>query len=86
MAWTYGYYNYMAFGVILSQAFGDKKRKGDKSAEYPSEPLSMKKEVREMTKAEFDALSDEEKERVTMQSFECAMADTLNSFNRMKGI
>lgn len=45
----------------------------------------MKTETREMTVEEFEALSDEEKERVAMQSFEVAMASTLDSFNRTKG-
>lgn len=84
-AWRQGYYNYIALSVALSHLFGGKKRIGDKTADYPEKPLTMLKETREMTKAEFDALSDKEKERVTMQSFEVAMQSTLDSFNRMKG-
>jgi hypothetical protein len=37
-----------------------------------------------MTKEEFDALSDEEKERVTIQAFENAMSDTLDGFNKAR--
>lgn len=80
-AWLHGYYTYLAIGVVLSNAFS---KKGAKQAEYPKMPRMQEVEQREMTKEEFDALSDEEKERVTIQAFENAMSDTLDGFNKAR--
>lgn len=80
-AWLYGRYTYTALEVMLFNVF---KKKHEKSAEYPDKPFSQHVEQREMTKEEFDALSQAEQERITMQAWENAMADTLAGFNRMK--
>lgn len=80
-AWMYGYYTYVAFGTVMSNAFS---KKGSKSVEYPKEPMTQRVETREMTQEEFDALPPEEQERIGMLMWEQAMAGTIAGFEEGK--
>ena len=80
-AWLRGYYNYVAFGTVMAEAFS---KRGHKTEPYPKEPFSQKTVEREMTKEELDSLPPEEKEKVLMQVIENMMAPAVESFNKMK--
>lgn len=84
-AWIAGQYTYVAFGSVLSQAFSSKNYRNDKkSNSYPEKPFMQQAETHEMTKEEFDALSQEERDRVFMQMIENSFANTLDSFKKKK--
>lgn len=65
-AWLEGYYNYIAYSVVLANAFSDKKNKQESYPEYPD---CDKEEIERRGRERFNALPPEEQDKVFRETF-----------------